>query len=141
MSKSQPSSGPQQPAQPFCTKAGKFFEGLKEHKLLATKCKKCGATFFPPRVDCPKCLGEEMDWFGLSGEGELATFTVNTTPPESFSKYGTYVIGIVKLNEGLATMTWLKNVKPEDIKVGMKLKIEFVESPEFGIKYNFVPAD
>jgi uncharacterized OB-fold protein len=38
-------------------------------------------------------------------------------------------------------MTWLKDVKPEDVKVGMKLKIEFIESPELGIKYSFVPAD
>jgi hypothetical protein len=141
MAKSQSSTSQQQPTQPFCTKAGKFFEGLKENKLYGTKCKKCGATYFPPRVDCPKCLGEEMEWFELSGEGELATFTVNMTPPESFSKYGTYVIGVVKLNEGLATMTWLKDVKPEDIKVGMKLKIEFVESPEMGVKYVFVPAE
>jgi uncharacterized OB-fold protein len=141
MSKSQSSSGPQPPSQPFITKVGRFFEGLKENKLLGTKCKKCGTTYFPPRVDCSKCLADEIEWIELSGEGELATFTVNTTPPESFSKYGTYIIGIVKLNDGPAVMTWLKDVKPEDAKVGMRLKIEFIESPELGIKYSFVPAD
>jgi uncharacterized OB-fold protein len=140
MSKSQSPSG-QQPSQPFNTKVTKFFEALKEHKLMGTKCKKCGTNYFPPRADCTKCLSDEMDWIQYSGEGELATFTVNTTPPESFSKYGTYIIGVVKLSEGPATMTWLKDIKPEEVKVGMKLRIEFVESPEMGVKYVFVPAE
>jgi uncharacterized OB-fold protein len=142
MSSSKPSpSGQQQPTQPFITKAGKFFEALKEKKLVGTKCRKCGTNYFPPRVDCSKDFSEDMEWVEYSGEGELMTYTVNTTPPESFSKYGTYIIAIVKLIEGPALMTWLKDINPEDVKVGMKLKVEFVESPEMGIKYNFVRAD
>jgi len=141
MSSSKPSPGAQQPTQPFVTKAGKFFEALKEKKLVGTKCRKCGTDYFPPRVDCSKDFSEDMEWIEYSGEGELMTYTVNTTPPESFSKYGTYIIGIVKLVEGPAVMTWLKDIKPEEVKVGMKLKIEFVESPEMGMKYNFVRAE
>nr|MDO8100075.1 Zn-ribbon domain-containing OB-fold protein [Candidatus Njordarchaeota archaeon] len=142
MSTSKPSpSGQQQPTQPFVTKAGKFFEALKEKKLVGTKCRKCGTNYFPPRVDCSKDFSEDMEWVEYSGEGELVTYTVNTTPPESFSKYGTYIIGIVKLIEGPAVMTWLKDIKPEEVKVGMKLKVEFVESSEMGTKYNFVRSD
>ena len=141
MSKSQSPSSGQQPSQPFPTKASKFFEGLKENKLMGTKCEKCGAYYFPPRADCTDCPSEQAEWVEFSGEGELATFTVNTTPPDSFSKYGTYIIAVVKLKEGPAVMTWLKDVKPEDVKIGMKLKVEFVDSPEVGIKYVFVPAE
>jgi uncharacterized OB-fold protein len=141
MSSSKAQAAGQQPTQPFQTKAGKFFEGLRQNKLMGTKCGKCGTNYFPPRVDCPKDLNEDMEWVTYRGEGELVTYTVNTTPPESFSKYGTYIIGIVKLSEGPALMTWLKDIKPEEVKVGMKLKVEFVESPEIGMKYVFVPTE
>jgi uncharacterized OB-fold protein len=142
MSSAKPSSGEtKQPAQPFSTKAGRFFEALREKKLIGTKCRRCGTIYFPPRVDCPRDFSDDMEWTEFSGEGELVTYTVNATPPESFSMYGTYVIAVVKLSEGPAVMTWLKDIKPEEVKIGMKLKVEFLESPEMGMKYSFVRAD
>ena len=29
---------------------------LEQGKVMATKCKKCEVSYFPPQVDCPKCL-------------------------------------------------------------------------------------
>jgi hypothetical protein len=43
-------------------KIRKFFEGLAEGKILATKCKKTGKIYFPPQVDCPDAPDSEVEW-------------------------------------------------------------------------------
>ena len=48
----------------------RYFHGLKEKKLWATRCPKCGATWLPPRRDCGKC-GARAEWFQAPTEGKV----------------------------------------------------------------------
>jgi len=57
------------------SKTEKFWRGLKEGKVYATKCKKCGAIHFPPAADCSKCYSSDMEWIELSNEAEIETYT------------------------------------------------------------------
>ncbi|MEM2177140.1 MAG: Zn-ribbon domain-containing OB-fold protein [Archaeoglobaceae archaeon] len=53
-----------------------FLKGLKDAKLIASKCN-CGYTVFPPRARCPKCfkkLGKE-NLVEISGRGVVESFT------------------------------------------------------------------
>ncbi|MAE43877.1 MAG: hypothetical protein CMF63_02605 [Magnetovibrio sp.] len=58
-----------------------FFEGLKEGKLLATRCVNpdCAETrrWLPPRADCPDCLGR-MQWveYGQPVIGTVYSFAM-----------------------------------------------------------------
>jgi len=38
------------------TKVGAFADHLKDGRIMASRCTKCGFTSFPPRADCPSCL-------------------------------------------------------------------------------------
>ena len=58
-------------------KVSKFFEGLKQGKVLATKCPKCGEIYFPPQDDCPKCRISNLDWVEMSKEGEINSLYYN----------------------------------------------------------------
>jgi len=123
-----------------------FWEGLKEGKLLATKCKKCGRMTFPPQADCPSCYSSEVEWVELSKEAELITATAIMVKPTSFAKEETYIVAVAMLKEGLKAVAWLKGIKPdpaelkEKIKPGMKLKVETVVPEEGNPYYVFVPA-
>jgi len=97
------------------SKTLKFWEGIKEGKIYATKCKKCGKLYFPPVADCSACLSSEMEWVELSGEGELETFT--------------HII------------VWLVGVKKKDVKVGMKVKLMAKVTPEGRLTYEFRPIE
>ena len=44
---------------PF-TKVTDFAQYLKDGRLMGSKCKKCGATSFPPRADCHQCLASDI---------------------------------------------------------------------------------
>ena len=58
----------------------KFFEGLKEGKLFATRCSNPNCLekrlWLPPRTDCPDCC-QPMEWMELPQPviGEIYTFT------------------------------------------------------------------
>ncbi len=53
------------------TNVADFVNYLGQGKVMATRCKKCGATYFPPRVDCASCFSSDPEWFEVKGEGKL----------------------------------------------------------------------
>ena len=53
----------------------KFYDFLREGRLTTTKCQDCGARSFPPRVICPECLKEDLDWVDLPTEGTVKIVT------------------------------------------------------------------
>jgi len=121
------------------SKTLKFWNGIKEGKMYTTKCKKCGKLFFPPVADCPTCLSSETEWVELSSEAEIETFTHVSVLPATFQKYEPYTIAIGKLKEGVRVLAWLKDVKREDVKVGMKVKLLPKVTPDGMLTYEFLP--
>jgi uncharacterized OB-fold protein len=117
----------------------KFWEGLKEGKVYGTKCCECGKLYFPPSADCPDCLCLEMEWFQLSSEAEIETFTHVVVRPTSFSQYKPYTVAIGRLKEGVKVLAWLTGFKLSQIKVGMKVKLVAKVSDEENASYEFVP--
>jgi uncharacterized OB-fold protein len=121
-------------------KTMKFFEYLTKGKLIATKCKKCNIMYFPPQDDCPKCMSSNLDYIELSGEGELVTYTIINVKPASFTHYKDYIVGIIRLKEGINILGWI-NVDPSEIHVGMRLRVNIVRrAPEGYYIYEFTKS-
>ena len=120
------------------SKVLKFYEGLKEGKVYATKCKDCGKIYFPPNVDCPECLTTELDWVELSNEAEIETFTHVVVRPTTFQQQKPYTVAIGKLKEGVKVLAWLTGFKLSEVKVGMKAKLVAKVTPEGNPTYEFV---
>jgi hypothetical protein len=99
-----------------------FWEKLKNGEIYATRCKKCGRVYYPPQVDCPECLTSDVEWFKLSDEATLETYTQVQARPQGFEKLEPYFIAIATTADGVKIAGKLENVKLEDVKVGMKLK-------------------
>jgi hypothetical protein len=107
-----------------------YWDGLKEGKVYATKCKKCGELYYPPQVDCPNCLASEVEWGELS-EGNLETFTQVCLKPQGFSHYEqNYIVAIAKTTEGMKVMGWLEETDIKNVKVGMSVKITAKTMPD-----------
>jgi uncharacterized OB-fold protein len=49
----------------------KFYENLREGKFTTTKCKKCMRVTYPPRVICPECYSDELEWIELPKKGKV----------------------------------------------------------------------
>ena len=115
-----------------------FNRFLNEEKLMGSKCKKCGAIFLPPRPICIKCYANEMEWNQMKGKGKLVTFTsINIGPPwmieQGYGRGHPYCCGVVELEEGVKIDARIEGVeasKPETIKIGMPLTVEFLHRGE-----------
>lgn len=131
-------------ARPFSAAA--FNQFIAEHKLMATQCTKCSGVYAPPRAICPKCHSEEMEWIEMSGKGKLSAFTVIYSGPtfmaeQGFDRVNPYISGIVELAEGTcisARITGLDPMKPNEIKIGTPLSVDFVEFGEGEAKKTYL---
>jgi uncharacterized OB-fold protein len=119
------------------SKTLKFYEGLKEGKVYATKCKDCEKVYFPPMVDCPECLTTGLDWVELSSDAEIETFTHVVIRPTTFQQYKPYTVAIGRLKEDVKVLAWLTGFKLSEIKVGMKAKLVAKATPEGNATYEF----
>jgi uncharacterized OB-fold protein len=119
------------------TKASDFVSYLEKGKVMATKCRKCGTSYFPPRLDCPKCLGSDVEWFEIKGNGKLVTYTVVNYGPTGFENDAPYTLAIADFDGVRVFGRLSKDVKESDIKPGMSLKVLPVKLPGDRIGYEF----
>jgi uncharacterized OB-fold protein len=111
---------------------------LSEEKLMGSRCKQCGAFYVPPRPICIKCYASEMEWVQTKGKGKLAAFTcIAVGPPfmmeEGYNRTRPYVSGVVELEEDARVVARIEGVdgsKPETIKIGTPLRVEFLHRGE-----------
>ena len=117
--------------------AGHFMAGLKEGKILATRCSKSGLTYLPPRAYCERSFEKCDSWVeaGLEGVIESSTLIVRgfegkRKPPVAIafvrldgtdSAIGNYVDGL-DLSDYDAAMARLAP--------GKRVRAEFVPSRE-----------
>jgi uncharacterized OB-fold protein len=105
------------------TKLQDFMKYLEQGKIMASKCKKCNRIYFPPRADCD-CMSGQPEWIELSGNCKLVTYTVVHFAPASFRYDVPYVLAVAHFEEGPTVFAPLsKEIKQEEIKIGMQLKL------------------
>ena len=114
-----------------------FFDGLKEKKILATRCTASNMTYLPPRAYCERSFNTCDEWIeaGLEGTIEASTIVTaafdNLPPPP-------YAIAYVRL-DGVSTamLNFVKNMDLSDVPAaanklqpGRRVKVKFIDQPE-----------
>ncbi|WP_456477830.1 Zn-ribbon domain-containing OB-fold protein [Geoglobus ahangari] len=117
--------------------ATRFFEALKEKRILGVRCPRCGRVLVPPRAFCERCYVDTDEWVEVKDEGVIETLTINyarfTGLPEP-----PYAVGIVKLDGadtgmlaylgGVDLSDWKK--AHEKLKIGTRVKAVWKDKPE-----------
>jgi len=122
-------------------KITRFAKDLAEGRIMSTVCRRCGKAYYPPQADCSSCMGSEMEWKELNGEGRLVTFTRIHVPPEHFAvrqplmpfssiQFEPCPIGLIEVEKGLRIMGWIPKMEIKKIKVGMKMKASPFRLPD-----------
>lgn len=105
-------------------KVAPLVEYLEKGKVMMTKCQQCGKAFFPPKADCPRCVSSNVEWLEISSIGTLLTFTVVNYGPSGFENDTPYTLGIAEFEEGVKVLGRVsREISPEEIKVGMRVKL------------------
>ena len=119
------------------TRISQFFKSLKKGHLTTTKCKECGKVLWPPRIMCPECHSESLEWLDLGVEGELYAFTeIRLGAPLGFVEDVPFCVGIVKIG-GLLISARIDDAKYEDLEIGDKVTLKIVEIPDKRVFYRF----
>jgi uncharacterized OB-fold protein len=111
------------PAPPVTIESQPFWDAAREGRFLLKRCVPCDRPFWYPRAVCPFCLSAETEWMESPGEGVVYTYSVMRKSPT-----GPYAIGYVTLDEGPSMMTNFVGMSPDDLKIGMRVKLRFQDT-------------
>jgi uncharacterized OB-fold protein len=115
-----------------------FITQLEAGKVMATRCRKCGGSYFPPKADCPKCLSSDVEWFEVKSRGKLLSYTVVNYGPSGFENDAPYILALAEFDEGIQILARLsRDIKENDINIGMNLTVSPAKLPEGRIAYEF----
>ena len=119
---------------------------LSKRRLVASKCKKCRHISVPPKSTCPKCQTSDMELADMNGNGKLVAYTVIAVGSplmveEGFDRENNYCTGVVQLEEGVkitARILGMDLAKPDQIRIGTPVTVEYVEAEHGGEKKTFL---
>jgi len=93
-----------------------YLDKLAAGRFEIQRCAGCSKHVFYPRVLCPHCGGERLDWVAPSGRGTVYSTTIVRRKP---ADGGDYNVCLVDLAEGPRMMSRVVTIPPEQVKIGM----------------------
>lgn len=122
------------------TKVNDFIDHLENGKVMGSRCKDCGMVFFPPRADCYKCFSSNMEWFEVSGEGKLVSFSKLQYAPVGFENDLPYSIAVLDYGDYKIFGRIASDIPEEEVKLGMEMKTVINRLPNAQLNYVFQKA-
>lgn len=131
-----PLEGPDQ------TRIHPFYDNLREGRLTTTRCTACGKVLWQPRVVCPHCNADTMEWIDLPREGTVYAHTAMVLgAPMGFEGETPFVIAIVSLDLGelgsLNLFTRVDDTTYEDLSVGDRVWFKTTDCGDGRVFYRF----
>jgi len=108
------------------SKTNDFIDYLEQGKVMGTRCKSSGESFFPPRADCFRTLSNDIEWFEITGTGTLLTFSTLRYGPVGFENDLPYTIAVVDYGDYKVFGRIDAAIADPDaeLKVGMTMKVQ-----------------
>jgi uncharacterized protein len=122
------------------TKVNSFIDHLENGKVMFTRCKACGATFFPPRADCCHCLSSDMQWHEVAGSGTLVSYSQLKFAPIGFDGDLPYSIALLDYGDYRVFGRIDSNLDIQEVKVGMAMTTVVNPLPNGQLNYIFKKA-
>ncbi len=97
----------------------------QRYRLEATKCKKCGKIFFPPRLICASCGAQDFEKEVLPDKGTIVTFTTIRVAPSQFETQVPYSVAIIDVEGKVKLTAQVVDCQPEDLEIGKPVRLVF----------------
>ena len=122
-----------------------FYDNLREGDLTTTECRDCGAIHFPPRVVCPECMGDDLEYVELPDRGELFAFSeVRAGAPLGMEDDVPFVIAIVDLGD-VQLSARIDDARSDDLEIGDEVELKVLEvggpADHERVWFRFVPVE
>ena len=96
-----------------------YRDKLAHGSFQIQRCSGCARHVFYPRVLCPHCGSDRLEWTAPSGRGTVYSTTVVR---RKASDGGDYNVALVDLEEGPRMMSRIVTVSPDAVRIGMNVK-------------------
>lgn len=120
-----------------------FWTEAKNGRLVMQKCAKCGTVNFHPKPWCIECGSRDLPWTEMKEEGTVYSFTISRSVAMNYPGWESQlpvILCLIDIDDGARMYAQVTHVKPEDMHVGMRVKVYFEQiSEEAGIP-KFKPA-
>jgi uncharacterized OB-fold protein len=108
--------------------AAAFWVGIRAGEFLIQCCVACGVLRHPPRPVCAACGSDARTWVASAGRGEVWSFTVIHPPTlPAFMDRTPYGAAVVRLDEGVFTVTTIVDVPPGELTVGERVELAITQ--------------
>ena len=98
-----------------------YFDLLNEGQFNIQQCQDCERSIFYPRMVCPYCGSNSLNWFKPSGLGTIYSTTVVRRKPEDG---GDYSVVLIDLDEGVRMMSTIEQTPPHTVAIGQRVKAQ-----------------
>lgn len=103
-----------------------FWDATREGRLVLQYCATCRKHVHYPRIACPHCGGDRLEWRQASGRGAIYSFTVVVAnAPSAFQADMPYVVAIVRLEEGVRMLSNVVGCDPAALRCEMPVEVVF----------------
>lgn len=117
---------PNKPVPVVNTWARPFWDAAREGRLLIQRCGACGEHVFYPRIACPHCAADSLEWVEASGRGAVYSYTVvENNAPSAFIPDMPYVIAVIRLEEGVQMLSNIVECDPQTVACDMPVEVCF----------------
>ncbi len=115
-----------------------YLDQLRQGQFLIQHCTSCHTHLFFPRRFCIHCTEESLEWVKPKGTGFVYSTTTVRRKPDAG---GDYDVSIVELDEGVRLMSTVLGISPEDVKIGMRVRLQILSAEPAPNKVVFIPEE
>jgi uncharacterized protein len=112
-------------APPTTAESVTFWREARQRRLSMPYCERCSRWIWFPKFRCDGCGGVPR-WTQLAGTARLVSHATErrATVPR-WQAHVPYVIGLVRLDEGVTMLTNIVDCVPGQLAIGLRLRVAF----------------
>lgn len=101
-----------------------FWRAAADGRLVLPRCRKCGEHHWHPRVLCPLCGADDLEWVSSAGLGTVYSYSVVRAPA------GAYLLAYVRLDEGPVLLTNVVECGLDELAIDDRVGVRFRATDE-----------
>jgi len=103
----------------------RFLKELKNGKIIANTCNKCGRIMVPPRVFCEQCFKPTDGWTYVKDTGTVNTYSVSFIAGDASRIKEPIIVAVIDIDgasPGMGILHTIQEINWKKVKFGMKVK-------------------
>jgi len=103
----------------------RFLSELRNGKIIASRCNKCGRIMVPPRAFCEQCFKPADGWTYVKDTGTINTYSVSFIAGDASRIKEPIIVAVIDIDgasPGMGILHTVQEIDWKKVKFGMKVK-------------------